>query len=108
MEAATSTITAIGQFVRTSMTSSQCGNNNFTANAFSICAITVGRRYNNMLVVTVYRAPWDNIAETEDLCQQLDLIIIKHSKIIIGGDFNIPQANWTPGRWCPVGIEDVE
>jgi endonuclease/exonuclease/phosphatase family metal-dependent hydrolase len=33
--------------------------------------------------------------DSKDMCNQLERIIIKHVKIVIVGDFNMPSAQWS-------------
>ena len=67
----------------------------FTTNdAFNVCAIAVGRYQYEMLVVAFYRTPWESVADTKKLYNQLDFIVINYSKVVIVGDFNIPNARF--------------
>jgi ribonuclease P/MRP protein subunit RPP40 len=66
--------------------------------SFNVCAIVTGCGDSKMLVIVVYRAPWASMADTGDLCNTLDDIVIKYTNVVIVGDFNIPRAQWQPGQ----------
>ena len=54
----------------------------FTTNdAFSVCAIAVGRRRYEMLVVVVYRAPWASVLITLRLLSLETLIYLMSNSI---------------------------
>lgn len=62
--------------------------------AYNICAVTIGYHHNQLLLVSVYRAPWATYADTKDMCKELDKITMQHRKIVIAGDFNLPNVKW--------------
>jgi Reverse transcriptase (RNA-dependent DNA polymerase)/Endonuclease-reverse transcriptase len=66
--------------------------------AFNICAVAVGAGSLQTLIITVYRAPWALTADNECLSTELDNLLLRHSKSIIVGDFNIPDQQSTCGR----------
>ena len=68
------------------------------SDSVNVCAVLVGRHSNTTLIATVYRTPQANVATTKELCDFLDRYIIKHSKIIIVGDFNLPSTDWSEGN----------
>ena len=84
-------------FVSSSIPSRQCANIVAANDSYNICAVSVGRRNSKTLIVVVYRAPWATVDDTENMCNQLEHIIIKHNKTVIVGDFNVPGAQWSPG-----------
>ena len=49
-----------------------CGN---TTEAFNMCAVVIGSGFNQKLVVTVYRAPWVMVGDTNEMCSTLDDLI---------------------------------
>ena len=65
---------------------------------FNVCACIVSRHRYEMLVVVVYRAPWVPVADTS-LCNQLDLIVVNYSQVIIVWNFNIPNARFDLWWW---------
>ena len=84
-------------FVSSSIPSRQCANIVAANDSYNICAVSVGRCNSKTLIVVVYRAPWATVDDTENMCNQLEHIIIKHNKTVIVGDFNVPGAQWSPG-----------
>ena len=65
-----------------------------TNEVFNVCVIAVSWHRYEMLVVAFYRAPLVSIADSKILCNQLDLIVVNYSKVIIFGDFNIPNTRF--------------
>ena len=71
-----------------------------TNDAFNVCAVAIGRGNKQLLVVAVYRAPWAASADTKELCKVLDSVVVKHVKVIIVGDFNLPTSS-VNSTWIP-------
>ena len=64
-----------------------------TNDSYNMCAISIGHHHNKTVFIVVYRAPWAKSADTIELSQLLDSIVINYSNIVITGDFNIPNWN---------------
>ena len=65
------------------------------SDSVNVHAVLVGPRCNTTLIVAVYRAPQASVTAIKELSNILDHYIIKHSKINIVGDFNLPSTNWS-------------
>ena len=45
------------------------------------------------LVVTVYRAPWATLGDTNEMCSALDDLITKYKRIVMVDDFNFASCS---------------
>ena len=71
-----------------------------TNDAFNVCAVAMGRGNKQLLVVAAYRAPCAASADTKELCKVLDSVVVKHVKVVIVGDFNLPTSS-ANSTWIP-------
>ena len=54
-----------------------------------MCAVVIGNGVNQTFVVTVYRAPWATVGDTNEMCNALDDLITKYKPIVMVGNFNL-------------------
>ena len=64
-------------------------------NSYNIYAVLLGSALCKLLLVAVYRSPRASYEDTKVLCNHLDRIALRHERIIIMGDFNLPEMKWS-------------
>ena len=68
---------------------------NITPNeAFNISAITIGQNHGKVLLLAVYKAPWASDNDVESMCDVIDSLVSRFSRVVMAGDFNFPGMNW--------------
>ena len=68
---------------------------NVTPNgAFNICAVTFGQGLGKTLLLAVYKAPWALANDVKSMCDVIDSLVSRFSRIVMAGDFNFPTMNW--------------
>ena len=83
--------------VRSDLSSRQLYTDVTANNAFNICVAFIGNGACLTVIIVVYRAPWAKFDDTKKFFSALDSIIIKHDRVILVGDFNIPATE--PGAF---------
>ena len=64
-------------------------------NSYSICAVLLGSALCKLLLVAVYRSLRALYEDTKMLCNHLDRIALRHERIVVMGDFNLPEMKWS-------------
>ena len=60
--------------------------------AYNMCAIAVGQRPDEVIVLVVYITKWSSAFDTKELTCQLDKIASRYYGVILMGDFNLPNG----------------
>jgi ribonuclease P/MRP protein subunit RPP40 len=84
----------VAVYVSNTVISRQCVCAVPNTDCYNICAVVIGSGPSKLLLVTVYRAPSAPTSDTENLCEQLDGMMVKLQNIVLVGDFNVPGENW--------------
>ena len=59
-------------------------------NAYNICAVLVGNKAKQFLLLCIYRAPWATSTDDKELCAMMESVASRHMKLIVMGYFNLP------------------
>ena len=62
-------------------------------NSYNICAVLLGLALRKLLLVAVYRSPRASYEDTKMLCNHLDRLALRLERIVIMGDFNLPEKS---------------
>ena len=60
--------------------------------AYNMCAIAVGYQNNEIIVLIVCRTKLSSTSDTKELACQLDKIASRYNRVILMGDFNLPNG----------------
>ena len=61
-------------------------------NAFNICVTSICTGASLTVIIVVYGVPWAKVNDTKEFFSTLDSIIIKHARVILFDDCNIPAT----------------